>query len=488
MNLRIVLKILALMSATVGVAFGVCWGVGQMYGEAAWDESDWLRCVGICLAVAAVLYIMGRRADSQFFKREAFGTIGLGWLLCCALGALPYCWVGDLPWQDAFFESTSGFTTTGASVIADVEALPHSLLFWRSLSQWIGGLGIVIFFAAILVNLGAGAKLLYTHESSGDSRDLAAAQARDGIFQLIVLYVGVSTLCFLSMWWIAGIGGFDALCHTMATVSTGGFSTLNGGMGQFNSAELEWVTIVFMSLCGVSFILGLRIVGQRSMRALKKDSEFRFYVAGLIFASVGVAWILGEHYSQGESAVWRSSIFQVSSILTSTGFASRNYAEWPAATQVILFVVMVMGGCAGSTAGGLKVVRVMSVLKLAMIHLELSFRSHILRPLRINGQRVSELFIERLLRYIVLAMLVYGVCLVIFSVNEPDLSFQGSWSGVMACLANTGPGQAELGPTHTYASISAGSKVLLSVTMLIGRLEFYAVLVLFFPSLWRRLS
>lgn len=486
MNHRIILKLLAAITLTLAFAFLLSFAVGfAAFGERGSTSVGWLMSIGIALCLAALLGFFGRKAETTFFKKEALATIGLGWLAASVVGALPYLLVINASVADALFESSSGLTTTGASVFSEIESFPASVLFWRCLSQWIGGLGVVVFFVAILSFLGAGGKILYSNEASAQAADLNTARVQDGVTKIAQLYLGISAACAL-VYAFCGLSWFDAICHMFSTVSTGGFSTRAASIGAFDHAALEWFAIAFMLLCGTSFPLLLRVL-RGDFRELRRNAETRAYVLTITFVLLTIGTILV--YTAADREFWqtlRASAFQTVSIITTTGYATEDYTLWTPAARLLIFSLMIVGGCSGSTAGGLKVGRLVAAWRICGMDIERTFRTHVMRTLRLNGRTLHDDDREEIMTFIVLSGFVLLVAAVAIALLEPNLSIPGLISTVVSSLFNVGPGLAEVGPAQTFGFFSGASKLLLGLLMIMGRLELYAILALFSPSLWRQ--
>tara|TARA_R100000027_G_scaffold43474_2_gene32637 strand:+ start:2855 stop:4333 length:1479 start_codon:yes stop_codon:yes gene_type:complete len=492
MNYGIIFRLLALIHLAIGVALTASFSVGLIF---PFDEGENRAVHGLELAagisfIFAIVFLwFGRKGKATIFHKEALAVIGLGWLFASFVGAIPYYFsIPELSFASAFFESASGFTTTGASVFSDVSGLPHAILFWRSLTQWIGGLGVVVFFVAILSFLGSGAKVLFSREYSGNSEDVYDGRMQTGALRIMVLYLVFSLLCAIA-YRFAGMEWFDAVCHMFATVSTGGFGTLTESLAGFASPAVEWVSIVFMAICGASFLLFLRAFRRDGVRTLFRNLEFVCYIAILVGASIFVGLILlASDPSDSPHDIIRGSIFQVVSIMTTTGFATENFAVWAYPAQITLLGLMIIGGCSGSTAGGSKVIRFVVSSRAIMFHLERAFRPHVVRPMRINNRTMSTDDIQEISLFLVLAFFVMALSCLLVSIFEPQLDPLSLFSSVVACLFNIGPGLGSFGPTENFGQLEDYTKVYLALLMIMGRLEFYAILVLFAPSLWKRFS
>ncbi len=492
MNYAIIFRLLAVIQMALVLALSASFTVGLLLpvGEGEGFAVQGLEiAAGISLALAGLFLWLGRRGRTAIFHKEALAVIGLGWLLASAVGAIPYLLtVEGLGFPSAFFESASGFTTTGASVFAAVDELPAALLFWRALTQWIGGLGVVVFFVAILSFLGSGAKVLFSREYSGSSEDAHDGRMQTGALRIMLLYLLISGLC-ASAYRIAGLGWFDAVCHMFTTVSTGGFGTLPDSLGAFEKPAVEWVAVFFMGLCGVSFLLLLRVMRGGGLRALTGDVEAKTYFGLLVGGSAMAGFFLlaqGADDSLHETV--RAAVFQTTSILTTTGFSTADFAVWAYPAQILLVLLMIVGGCSGSTAGGVKVIRLAAGFRTVVNHLEQAFRPHVVRPIRINRRTLSQKATGDIAVFLVLAGMVAVASVLVVSVFEPDLDPVSTVSAVVASLFNIGPGLGAVGPTENFGFLADHTKVYLALLMIMGRLEFFAVLVLFAPSLWKRFS
>lgn len=490
MNYPLISKILSILLATLGLAFTASMITGvitsETYSHSTYDE--WFICILIAISLSLIFHLFGRKANNKLFRQEALCIIGTGWLLSSIVGALPF-WmiIKEMSFVDAFFETVSGLTTTGATVIGNIDILPNSLKFWRCLSQWIGGLGVVVFFVAILSFLGAGAKVLYSNEASAQSHELDSSRIQQGVIRILYLYIGLSVLCALSFWAL-GMSFFDAVCHMFTTLSTGGFSNHSLSFAYFNSPALESACILFMFLGGTSFIFMLRILDKR-FDQFRLNTEFQVYLFFTLLFTLLVSIGLLEQYSDMENVTAvRTAAFQVLSILTTTGYSTVDFDLWIPPLQIIMIILMIMGGCSGSTAGGIKIVRIVVAAKAIILNIERSFRPRVVRAVQMNKAPLDNTAVQGIMTYLVMAGLLFILGLLTLALVQHDISFMGSVTQLLACLFNIGPGFAEVGPIETFAFLNDYSKIILSFAMIIGRLEFYAILALFAPSLWKGFS
>lgn len=471
-------------------AFASCIVAGLVMGEPYTDPA--FRAFGITILVtllaAGTFHLLGRKKEIKLFRREAMCAIGLSWILASLIGALPYILtVENCDWSDALFESASGLTTTGSTAFSNFHEFPPSLLFWRSLSQWVGGLGVVVFFVAILSSLGAGAKVLFSNESSASAADFEQGRVQHGAFLLMLYYLGISTACMLA-YKLAGMNWFQAVNHAMTTVATGGFSTESASIEQFASPAIEWVSIVFMTLSATTFLFVIRLIkGQRSI--LRQNHEV-YWFFGILAASTALLTLyLVELTGElpGHDSV-RTALFQAVSIMTTTGYSSTNFDTWLPPAQMLLVILMFIGGCSGSTAGGVKVVRIVVAFRAAIRSVTHAFRPHVTIPMRISGQNMGERAISAITLFLMLMAALQIFAMLLVSAMEPELTFLGVFSCVQATLFNIGPGFEAVGPTQNFHFLRPTTKGFLSLLMILGRLELYAVMVLFAPSVWKRFS
>ena len=468
MNYAILFKLQSVILGAMAVAFAICLGMAWIYDHKSVTDLSVLG-FSISFLVAASLsfgcFILGKTGDNTLFRKEALATIGCGWIVASLTGALPYFLIlPEMSFSEAFFESASGLTTTGASVLSNLESLPRSLHFWRGLSQWMGGLGVVVFFVAVLSFLGAGAKVLFSRESSAQAADLNTSRVQSGVLRLLQLYLGLSVACTV-VYWLCGLPWFEAIIHMFTTLSTGGFSTRSGSVADFHNPALEWAMIGFMAIGGTSFLLILDALGRR-WKSIVTSTELKAYylILASFTAAITVFLLIDQESGLTSWTAIRTAAFQVVSILAA----------------------MFIGGCSGSTAGGTKVIRFIVALKVSAQHVEKAYRSRVVRPLKVNGKSLSLGEQETIMVYIVILSLIIFTGTLVISFLEPSMSFEGTVSSMAACLFNIGPGFAEIGPTRNFAGFHAYTQIFLSLLMIMGRLELFALLVLFSPSLWKR--
>jgi len=413
-------------------------------------------------------------------RREAMGIVGIGWLVCSLVSALPYLFCEPhVELHIAIFEATSGLTTTGATIFSDIESLPQTILMWRSTTQWLGGMGILAIFVLVLSGSGTSGRMLVGAESSLARSDLASL--RQTMRKMWTLYIGFTIVCGLALW-LTGLTPFQAVNHTLTVVSTAGFGTENDSVTSFGIG-VKSVMLVFMLICGVSFPLYLSM-----FRLSWKEKWLRFEEVWWWFVILGAGLfsVVGYHliFETGDSIF--DVVFDTVSVATTTGYISGNYDEWGHFAKAVLVVLMIVGGCSGSTAGGLKVGRMVMTARFVIAELRASFRPKELRQVRLGGQSLDEAGQGQM--FIVVAM--FGFFLIggtlVMSSLEPATSLIGSLSAVLSCLCNIGPAFAEFGPQDNFAHVEPTGAMVLSVLMILGRLEYVAILVLFSRRLWRK--
>lgn len=491
MNYKIIFRLLSYIMGVMSLAFLLCLVIAFIHAEEVTEPGAiraFLLSAAVTAGIGSLLLFLSQGANTQFFRKEALCVIGVGWLLASLVGAIPFAMLlPSYTIADAIFESTSGFTTTGASVLSNLEDLPRSLIFWRALSQWIGGMGVVVFFVAILSFLGAGGKILFTSESSGRSADIEQGRVQKGVLQLLFIYLGLTVACLVALY-LCGMSWYDAICHTFTTVSTGGYSTRSGSIADFESPLIEWAIVVFMILGAVNFFFILLLLRRNWVQARRVTEVFAYL--GLLVISVFLFFLYleAEGMTDGIHHSIRAAAFQVISISTTTGFGSEDFDAWPLFTRMALLSLMIVGGCSASTAGGMKMIRLVVAFRVAIQSVERAFRTHVVRPVIINDKPLDQQTQDSILVYVVLLGLITLVSFPLFGLFETGYSLEGAGSAVIACFFNIGPGFAEFGPTSNFVSLSAVGKLYLSLLMVMGRLELFAVLVLFAPSLWRKFA
>ena len=481
MNLPAVLKVLCFLLLVTAACLLLPAIVSLIYRDYDWPY--FLAAAGLGTLVGGGLLLVVRGAP-DLRVREGFAVVAFGWLIVGLLGAVPGTLSGQMPsYTDAVFESISGFTTTGATILTDIEGRTHGTLFWRALTHWLGGMGIVLLALAILPLLGVGGMQLFRAEVPGPVAERLTPRIRQTAKLLWGVYVLLTAAEAVALV-IAGMSVFDAVCHAFATMATGGFSNHNASVGGYGSPAIEWIIIVFMFLAGVNFSLHYLALAGR-LQAYARDEEFRFYTTILVVCTILVVLVVAPlNLFPTEHDTIRHATFQVVSIATTTGFGTADYLLWPPLAHGVLLMLMAVGGCAGSTGGGIKVMRVLILLKHAKIELKKMIHPRAVYTLWYNNRSLSAALQTNVLGFFLLFIVVYVCGVLALTFGGRDLVT--SIGATAATLGNIGPGLGDVGPACNYAFLHAWEKWLLVLFMLIGRLEIYTVLVLFLPDAWRR--
>lgn len=450
-------------------------------------ESDFLAfaiSAGITAGAGLLLWKLMPGGEGDLTRREGLALVTGAWILASVFGALPYELAGTFQsYLDACFEAMSGFTTTGATVLTSIESQPQSILLWRNFTQWLGGMGIVTFFVALFPILGIGAAHLFEAEMPGPQPERLGARVRDTARTLWWLYLGLSALEIALLWLVGRIPMFDALTITFGTMPTGGFLPKDMSIGAYNSSIFITSTVTFfMVVAGVNFALYYYLLWKRQPGHLFDNPEFRFYIAIFVGASLLITLDLMRSAGQPVGEAFRQATFQAVSIQTTTGFTTANFAAWPSFSQSVLLVLMIIGASAGSTGGALKVVRVLVLVKHAFRQVVLTFSPRSVIPLKIGGNALPESVVSG----IVGTSILYFATLIIgfLAMSAMGLDHITALSSVAATLGNVGPGLGSVGPAENYFFLPSLGKIILMLCMLVGRLEFFTVLVLLSPAFW----
>lgn len=455
------------------------------------DNTHW-TFIGSCLITLSVGLFLRintqNNKNDEIKKREGFLIVTLGWLSLALFGCLPYIFSDAIPSiHNAFFETMSGFTTTGATILGNPESkisnLPESILFWRSMTQWIGGMGIIVLTIAILPLLGIGGMELFVAEAPGPTKDKIHPRIKETAKRLWFIYLILTVLQTILLM-IFNMSFFDALNHAFATVSTGGFSTKDGSVGEFNSPMIEYIIITFMLISGTNFTLLYFGLKGKFLRIFHND-EFKWYLSVVFGLAIILTPIVYTYISNPEvEGVFRAVLFQIVSLITTTGFATADYLLWGPLISFIFFLLLFSGASAGSTSGGIKIVRIVILLKNSLMEFKRRLHPKAVIPVNLNKQPISNTIIYNLMAFIFLYLFVFVIGSV--TLTALGVQFDEAISGVATCLANVGPGLGELGPTGNFSGIPDAGKWVLSVLMLMGRLELFTVILIFSPYFWRR--
>ncbi len=436
-----------------------------------------------CLTSALGLSMMRLvgAAPEQLSHKDGFLIVALAWVVLSLLGAIPFWTTGVCTTiVDGLFESTSGLTTTGATILTSLDTLPHSILFWRSMQEWLGGMGIIVLAVAVMPLLGVGGMQLFRAETPGPVKDKLTSRVTETAKVLWYIYLGMTGITAFSLW-LAGMSLFDAVNHAMCTIAIGGFSTHDASIGYYESQSIRTLIIIFMLMAGVNFTLHFVALKRGfSLKTYFQDDEFRTYIkwiAALIIL-VGVLTL------QAGSGTISEVIFNTVAIATTTGFAVSDYAIWPPGTGLLLLAAMFVGACAGSTGGGMKVVRVLLLFRQGMREIRRLIHPHAIIHVKIGEHSVSGPVVQALWGFFVLYMVCYSVIAILLAMTGVDM--MTALSATAACLTNTGPGFGEVGPASNYASLPDAAKGILMFGMVLGRLEIFTFFVLLVPEFWRK--
>lgn len=483
MRWRYTLHVVGAILVSVGLSMLLALGFSLYYGDGGLQP---LLCsMGIAIGLGLGLFFgFGNPEAAPMNHREGMAIVAIGWIAAGIIGALPFWIGGAIPsFTDCVFESVSGFTTTGASILTEIESMPKGLLMWRSMTHWLGGMGIIVLSLAILPFLGVGGMQLYKAEVPGPVPDKLKPRIKDTaslLWKVYVLFTIFETLLLLC----GGMDLFDSLAHTFGTMATGGFSTRNTSIAAYDSVYFDVVITVFMLLAGVNFTLHYQALRGRRLSVFWKDPECRFFV-GLFacFTLFSTFSVWGENYDSFWQAL-RYTSFQVASIITTTGYATADYELWPALPQALLFILMFVGGCAGSTGGGIKCMRVLLLMKHSYKELFRLIHPRAVTRVKLGGKIVPPEVFNSITGFFLLFLGVFilsSLCLAAMGVD-----IVSSFAAVVACIGNIGPGLGMVGPTDNYSQIPELGKWLLVLCMLLGRLEIYTVIILFVPEFWRK--
>lgn len=482
-NLRLIFHLQGILLLLVGLLMPI----GTLF-SLYYRDNDITALLGASLITIlcglGILVIIGQQPSyDDLSKREGYVSVALSWILISVFGALPYVIHGSIPsYTDAFFETISGFTTTGASILTDIEALPHGLLFWRSLTHWLGGMGIIVFSLAILPLLGVGGAQLFTAEVSGPTKDKIHPQVRGTAKRLWAVYV-VLTLVNAGALMLCGMNLFDALCHAFGTIATGGFSTRNASMAAFSPAA-QYVTIFFMFVSGINFSLHYYGMVKGRIEAYLCDEELRFY-ALLVLINVSFVGAASLYHHQGKDTelVLRNAAFAVVSVMSTTGFGTADYETFAPFARFIFLVLLFSGACAGSTSGAIKIVRILVLARNGILEFGRLLHPRAIIPVRLNGKSVPPNILHNILAFFALYMLVFLNGTLLLAILGLDMD--SAMGAVASCQGGVGPGIGSVGPVANYAHVADAGKWVLSGVMLLGRLELFTLLVVFSPYYWR---
>ena len=483
MNIRSILNILAALLTLLGFSMLIPAGIAFGFGES--DLSGFLYSFIITIIIGLPIWFFTRKGYSVTNK-DGFAIVTFAWIITGIVGALPFYLSGAIPnITDAFFESMSGVTTTGATIIGNpvtlphlpngIESLPHGILFWRSFIQWIGGMGIIVFTIAILPLLGVGGVQLFKAEVPGPVSDKIRPRVRETAKFLWMVYLGI-TIAEIIMLQIAGMNWFDAVCHSFTTLPSGGFSTKNASIGFYDNIGIHYIMIFFMFIAGVNFSLHFRAISG-DIKSYFRNSEFLTYFGLIALVTVALTFSLVIKSGNWSHAFFLDSLFQTVSILTTTGYATADYELWAFFAQFLILILMFIGGMGGSTGGGMKIVRVMLILKYAALETRRMLHAKAIIPIRIGKKYISGDVIRNTLGFFLFYVFIF--VFTSFFLTTLNIDLKSSMGVAASALGNIGPALGEFGPTDNYALLPGVGKWLLTFCMLLGRLEIFTVVVLF---------
>ncbi len=478
-NYRIVFKILSRNLLILSTGLLASMGVAIWFAESV---TPFLLTALISFTIGGILFLLVRKdkAEQLIHKKDTYFTVTLSWFLITLIGSFPYLFSGSIPgFVDAYFESVSGFSTTGASILTDIEVLPKSILFWRSLTHWIGGIGIIVLVILIMPSLKIGGYHLFSLESSLQEKIKPRIRAVGK--RLLSIYVGL-TLAEVILLLLGKMSLFDSLCHSFGTIATGGFGTKNSSIIDY-SPYIQYVIMIFMLLAGTNFLVHYYLV-KGEFKKIRFNEEVRFYLTVILLIGLVLTGIIYFKMDRSPEAAFREAFFQLISIVTCTGFASADYLLWPTAGWMIIFFSMFLGGCTGSTAGGIKMARHVIFLKNIRNYNRHIISPHAILPVRLNNNVVNPETNNIILTFISVYILIFFAGTTILSFLGLDLAT--SASSVATCMAGIGPGIGTVGPVSNYAHLPEAAKIVLSGLMIIGRLEIFTVIVVFSPAFWKK--
>ena len=480
MNIKLTLKTIGQVLLVESALMLIPLAVALLYGGG--DAVPILISLVVTAAAGELLSLLRPRSDN-LRAREGFAVVALGWILVSFFGCLPFRLHGCIPkLVDAYFETVSGFTTTGATILTDVEVLPKGLLFWRSFSHWVGGMGVLVLSLALLPKMGARSIHLMRAESPGPAVDKLVPRVGNNAKILYYLYISLTAVMLVCLL-LTGMNLYDALIHTFGAAGTGGFSNYNASVGAFHSPAAEIIIGVFMALFGVNFSIYYYIL-RRNWGAVKHNSELWTYLAMMLVSSVVIAVNILPMYGHNFFTSLRYSFFQVSSIMTTTGYATADFDLWPQLSRTLLTALMLVGASAGSTGGGLKVVRMQLLVKSGIREIRHTVHPKSVNTIKMDGRTVSDSVLNGAQSFFFMYILVLIVSVLLISFDGYDL--ETNLTAVLSALSNIGPGFNLVGPTRNFSIFSDFSTFVLSMDMLIGRLEIFPMLMLAAPSAWRQ--
>ncbi|MCB1193660.1 MAG: TrkH family potassium uptake protein [Leptospiraceae bacterium] len=483
-NLKVIIRILGLLTFINGFFMLLCLPFSLYYGSQDFKAIIYPGFLSILAGLFTwILFNQKSTKKQELTKRDAYIVVTLCWVFMSATGSLPYVYSGVIPnFTDAFFETMSGYSTTGASVLNNIESIPKGILLWRSMTQWIGGMGIIVLAVAILPILGIGGMELFVAEAPGISPDKLKPRIKETAKRLWIIYVGLTVLETILLMG-AGMSFYDAINHSFTTMSSGGFSTKQDSVAFYNSPLIEYIIILFMFIAGTNFTVTYFIL-KRNFQKVVENEEFKYYFLAIAFFTIMITYTVYKVTGHSMEQSFRDSMFQVVSIVTTTGFVTADYTLWSSFATVCFFILMFFGASAGSTAGGIKIVRHVVLLKNSLLELKRQMHPSAIIPVRLNKKGVSQETTYNIIAFIMIYIMIFAISSIIMAFIGVD--FMTSIGAVATSLGNIGPGLGKVGPVNNFAEIPQIGKWLLSLLMLLGRLELFTVLILFSPYFWKR--
>ena len=479
-NFRQIARVLAVLQLLIGALMLTALPFSFYYGSN--DEMAFVQSFGVCLLAGVIFYFFSKTEDQSLNKREGYLIVALGWLTMVTFGSLPYLFSGEMgSVTNAFFETMSGMTTTGATILTDIETMPKGILFWRSMTQWIGGMGIIVLTVAIFPLLGIGGIELFSAEAPGPTSDKIHPRIQETAKRLWLIYVSLTAMLMVILK-IAGMSFYDAINHALTTMATGGFSTKNASMAAYDTPAIQYPVILFMFLAGTNYTVTYLAIKGKFDKVWKND-EFKFYL--FIVLALGMLVSLTVYYATDHDfeKSFRDSLFQIVSVMTTTGYVSADYTAWRNWLTMLFFMLLFVGASAGSTSGGIKLIRHLVFLKNSILEFKRLVHPRAILPLKLNGRVVAP----RIMTHIIIFLLVYLFWFVTGSVvmSMMGYDFMTSVGSVATSLGNVGPAIGQVGPLDNFAWLGDGAKWFLSFLMLLGRLELFTILVLLSPYFWK---
>lgn len=480
-NYKIIGAFLGLLIMLNGFFMLTCLPISYYFGEG--DEIPILVSSIIALGSGLAAWLYCRDStDKELKKRDGYLVVTLGWLSMSLFGSLPYILSGSIPeYTNAFFETASGYTTTGATILTDIEIMPKGILFWRSLTQWIGGMGIIVLTVAILPMLGIGGMQLFVAEAPGITPDKIQPRIKETAKRLWLIYIGF-TIVEAVLLMLAGMDFYDAANHSLTTMATGGFSTKNASIAHFGPL-IQYIIIVFMILAGTNFTLSYFAFKGKFNKVIGNE-EFRNYLKLNIILAIIIGLVIFGVTGTAFEKSFRDALFQVISIITTTGYVTADYTSWSPFITIIFFILLFSGGSAGSTAGGVKIVRHVILFKNSILELKRQLHPSAVIPVRLNGKAVKQEITFNVLAFIMIYIMIFAIGSVLMAMLGVD--FITAMGSVATSLGNVGPGVGAVGPLDNFSEIPPAGKWLLSFLMILGRLELFTVLMLFTPYFWSK--